>query len=236
MAAYYDGKITLAEYNERMGGHLAGAALFYFGARLGRGKAGSAKSSVIAEESTALASERVPLRNSPAKGVVPEIVAEQSAAMGKGLPTEETVTFYHGTNSEFAANIRANGVDPFYGRPNLDFGQGFYTTKSLTHALERAQQIVKHYGGTPSVLEFRVPRAELNNLRGLHFSDAGPAWQNFVKENRLGAPPHGYDIVSGPVWRRFTSEGTPLAWDYPELNQTSFHSEAAAKLLTKGLQ
>lgn len=236
MAAYYDGKISLAEYNKRMGGHLTTAALFYFGARFGRGKAGSARSSVVAEESTALASERVPLSTSSAKGVVPEIVAEQSAAMSRGLPPEETVTFYHGTTSEFAANIRANGVDPFYGRSNLDFGQGFYTTESLTHALKRAQQMVELKGGTPSVLEFRVPRAELNNLRGLHFNDAGPAWQNFVKENRLGAPPHGYDIVSGPVWRRFTSEGTSLAWDYPEYNQTSFHSEAAAKVLMKGLQ
>jgi RHS repeat-associated protein len=80
MAAYYDGKITLAEYNERMGGHLAGAALFYFGARFSRGRAGTAVPGVIAEEEAALASERVPLRNSPRTGVIPEVVAEQSAS------------------------------------------------------------------------------------------------------------------------------------------------------------
>jgi RHS repeat-associated protein len=64
MAAYYDGRISLPEYNKRMGGHLAGAGLFYVGARAARGGAGRAKPGVLAEKPTALASERLPLSRS----------------------------------------------------------------------------------------------------------------------------------------------------------------------------
>src|SRR5204863_4891898 len=115
-------------------------------------------------------------------------------------------------------------------------GHGFYTSRSLAHAEARAVQMAERFGGKPSVLEFRVSSSELGELNGLSFTEPNTRWQNFVKANRTGAPPHGYDYVSGPTLSRFSSGGEVVPWSFPEYNQTSFHSQRAVDLIGKGLQ
>ena len=183
---------------------------------------------------------------SKANGPIEELFARggseatESLAAKVGAETvgeiESATTFYHGTTKEFAANIRSNGIDLSKGRANLDFGQGFYTSRSYEHAAERAAQMTDRFGGAPSVLEFRVPNSELNKLKTLSFSEPDSAWAAFIKGNRTGAASHGFDSVSGPTWRRFSSGGEAMSWPFPQFNQTSFHTEQPVNLLMKGLQ
>jgi hypothetical protein len=110
--------------------------------------------------------------------------------------------YYHGTTDNYAANIRAKGIDLSRGRPDLDFGQGFYTTQSRSHASARAEQMIKLYGGDPEVLTYRVPNSQFTQLKGLEFTEPNTIWKNFTLGNRSGTlPPHGHDYVSGPVLR-----------------------------------
>ena len=45
---------------------------------------------------------------------------------------------YHGTISTGAENIIQNGIKLERGKPNVDFGQGFYTTPSFKFAMSTA--------------------------------------------------------------------------------------------------
>lgn len=51
------------------------------------------------------------------------------------------IVLYHGTLQEHTQTIRANGVDTSLGRPNTDFGRGFYTTTRLAQAEEWAETL-----------------------------------------------------------------------------------------------
>ncbi|MBC8234876.1 DUF3990 domain-containing protein [bacterium] len=145
-----------------------------------------------------------------------------------------STVYYHGTTSDFGVHIRANGINLTHGRPNLDFGQGFYLTTSRSHAVARAYQMVKRFGGTEEILTFRVSNKKLSKLRGIRFFEPNDAWRRFVIGNRTGTlGPHGYDYVSGPVLRNLKAGN---AWPFPNLNQISLHSEAAAKLFYGGLR
>jgi hypothetical protein len=81
----------------------------------------------------------------------------------------------HGTSSTAIGSIR-NGIDLFVGRPRVDFGQGFYTTASLSHAWSAA----KRKGGTSAVVIFDVPVNKLNSLNHLVFSAPDKSWQELT--------------------------------------------------------
>lgn len=144
-----------------------------------------------------------------------------------------STVFYHGTNTAGAAGIRGTGINPLYGRPCLDFGQGFYTTTSRFHAVERAQWMARYAGGSAEILTFRVANRSLGRLSSRSFGSPNGAWASFVGRMRGGGT-HAFDIVSGPAMRRM---GPPIqAWPYPLYNQTSFHTQRAADLLFGGLR
>jgi hypothetical protein len=137
-------------------------------------------------------------------------------------------TLYHGTSSEAAAAIRANGIDLSFSRANLDFGKGFYTTTDLG----QAQAWAARQGG--EVLTFNVPNSQLSQLSHLQFPGANGAWADFVGANRGGASLHGFDAVSGPMLgnpRAFMNGASPTAFG----QQMSFHSDAAVNLLNNSL-
>lgn len=145
-----------------------------------------------------------------------------------------STVYYHGTMSDFGDYIRANGINLTRGRPNLDFGQGFYLTTSRSHATGRAHHMIQRFGGTAEILTFRVSDKKLSKLRGLRFFEPNDAWRRFVIGNRTGTlVSHGYDYVSGPVLRNLR---TASAWPFPNFNQISLHSEAATKLFYGGLR
>src|SRR5512147_3023412 len=83
----------------------------------------------------------------------------------------DPVEFMHGCVATDAAGIARAGVDPTKGRPDTDFGQGFYLTTNRQQAKHWAW--LKYYSlspslqkvsGGPAVLSFYVPSAVLQPL------------------------------------------------------------------------
>ncbi|HWV15048.1 MAG TPA: RHS repeat-associated core domain-containing protein [Cellvibrio sp.] len=146
-----------------------------------------------------------------------------------------TTTFYHGTSAKIASEIRAKGIDLSKGSRFSDFGQGFYMTGSKEEALKSASRL---YSSTDVVI-FVVPNSELHKLSILGFSKADGAWQDFVKFHKENGPTnllHGsnpYDMVKGPLYRRYSGpEQTPIPWTDRE-DQISIHTDKAAKLFNR---
>jgi len=111
------------------------------------------------------------------------------------------MTIYYGTNIEIGA------IDLSFCPLNCDFGQDFYTTSIETHAIRRAQEIVrKSKQGKIMVFEYSFDFDEIikinPNLKIKRFEKVCAEWAQFVMLNRLrkeDETQHEYDIVEGPV-------------------------------------
>ncbi|WP_443071727.1 DUF3990 domain-containing protein [Streptomyces sp. NBC_01477] len=105
---------------------------------------------------------------------------------------------YHATNSAGAASIRASGVDPSFGPRPMNFGNGFYTTRSHAQAADWA---ARRFGSDGVVLHFRVPTDQLGALGSRSFAADSPDLAGFVRSFRSGngteVPPYG--MVEGPM-------------------------------------
>lgn len=149
----------------------------------------------------------------------------------------QPVRLYHGTLHVHARNILAGGVQVTLGRRNTDFGRGFYTTTVARQAQSWAHQAARRTAGAlAAVVGFDVDRDALASLQALSFVrgsfDADDFW-SFVAHCRSGAGDHArggrdgwYDVVAGPVassWRQRLL--------HADVDQISFHTSAAAKLL-----
>lgn len=86
------------------------------------------------------------------------------------------------------------------GRPNLDFGQGFYITDLKDQAISWATRIVNM--GLPqwlNIYELDIERAR-SNYRCLRFETYNEAWLNFIARSRKGLEPwKEYDFIEGGV-------------------------------------
>ena len=86
------------------------------------------------------------------------------------------------------------------GRPNLDFGQGFYITALKEQAISWATRIVNM--GLPqwlNIYELDVDRIR-STYRCLHFEAYDENWLNFIARSRKGMEPwRGYDFIEGGV-------------------------------------
>ena len=99
---------------------------------------------------------------------------------------------YHGTDIFSAEKIINIGIDIYIGRPYLDFGQGFYTTPSLTQAQVWAK-------GTDSPCVIAMDFDE-TGLRIKGFSKPDRDWAEFVVKNRLQLiKTTDYDCIYGPM-------------------------------------
>jgi len=140
---------------------------------------------------------------------------------------------YHGTAARYAATIRENGIDLTYGRPDADFGKGFYVTDNL----EQAREWMKHqsHGEPGAVLHYRVPANELHELSGRSFSEPDAAWQDLVRAMRAQtAPLHPYNWVEGPLLlnpQDFLKGKSPVTGGH----QISVHTPDAVDLLNRNL-
>ena len=88
-----------------------------------------------------------------------------------------------------------------FGRPNLDFGQGFYLTDILEQAQSWAsrQASDRKLKGVVNVYEFDYESA-VNQYRYLHFETYNEEWLDFIVDSRKGKKPWAdYDIVEGGV-------------------------------------
>ena len=87
------------------------------------------------------------------------------------------------------------------GRPDLDFGQGFYVTLLQDQAEGFARRKARDRRGKPviSVYEFGY-EAAIKDCAYLNFEFYDEAWLDFVVDSRSGLKPWtNYDIVEGGV-------------------------------------
>jgi|GEM_PF-685730 len=145
---------------------------------------------------------------------------------------------YHGTSRQAADNIRANGVDTgFSSRSKMDFGKGFYTTRSRQQAADWAGS--PRFGGDGVVLHFKVPNAKLDALATKKFTATSPDLADVVKHYRTGArgnPLGRHQVVEGPMLMnvdKFVNKGLPAHW---KGNQVVFYGKDAGRILTAALQ
>jgi len=149
---------------------------------------------------------------------------------------------YHGsTVSVKNPNLRQ-------GRPNTDYGKGFYTTVDFDQAARWARIRRERAGGgnaIVSVYEVDDDLLQKKNFRIMEYNGATKEWLDFVVANRRYAPLHDYDIVLGPV-ANDNLYATISLYENGELsadaavvqlkthvlfNQVSFHTEKALSQL-----
>ena len=105
------------------------------------------------------------------------------------------IRLYHGSTMA----VRKPSLRP--GRPNADFGKGFYTTSNYEQAVRWAhikQEREEAERAVVSVYEFDetlLDSAELNIRR---FNGVDEPWLYFVTDCRQSRQ-HEYDLVQGPV-------------------------------------
>lgn len=88
------------------------------------------------------------------------------------------------------------------GRPNTDYGKGFYTTIDFDQAARWARIRRDRAGGgnaVVSVYEVDDDFLQKKDFRIMEYNGATKEWLDFVVANRRYAPLHDYDIVLGPV-------------------------------------
>lgn len=150
--------------------------------------------------------------------------------------TNQDIVVYHGTVDTFATSLVSETISVGFGKPNTDFGPGFYTTTLRRQAQMWAVQISATRTGTsPAVIELTIKRDSLAGLETLAFVrgdfDAEDYW-SLIHHCRHGARDHGrrrsayYDVVYGPV-AAFWNQRMIIA----DADQISFHSSAADAVL-----
>jgi hypothetical protein len=151
--------------------------------------------------------------------------------------TNQDVVVFHGTVDSFATSI-VSGVTVGHGKPNTDFGRGFYTTTVVRQAQMWAAQLSATRPGTsPAVIEITIKRLSLASLETLAFvrgDFAADDYWSLVHHCRKGALDHGrlppapsyYDVVYGPV-AAFWNQRMVVA----DADQISFHTMAAEMVL-----
>ena len=130
------------------------------------------------------------------------------------------IRLYHGST----VAVRKPSLRP--GRPNADFGKGFYTTSNLEQAVRWAhikQDREESERAVVSIYEFDESLLDSQDLEIRRFTGADEAWLYFVTDCRKAASkrekndarissaereqarpkvksrPHEYDLVQGPV-------------------------------------
>lgn len=105
------------------------------------------------------------------------------------------IRLYHGST----VAVRKPSLRP--GRPNADFGKGFYTTSNLKQAERWAhikQEREDAARAVVSVYEFDETLLNNSDWNIRRFTGADEAWLYFVTDCRKSRK-HDYDLVQGPV-------------------------------------
>ena len=87
------------------------------------------------------------------------------------------------------------------GRPNLDFGQGFYVTDIREQAVSWAVQMADRRNETPILNRYRLKRDSiLKEVRCKIFDAYDREWLNFIVASRLGqSMTKDFDYIEGGV-------------------------------------
>lgn len=107
----------------------------------------------------------------------------------------EILTVYHGGTE----CIKTPKVD--IGRPNLDFGPGFYVTDIYAQAKDWAMKIADLRAAVPILNVYHLKQRDIvSHCRSLIFKTYDKEWLEFVTRSRLGETPwEGYDYIEGGV-------------------------------------
>ena len=95
--------------------------------------------------------------------------------------------------------VKSPSIRP--GRPNADFGKGFYTTTNFEQAVRWAhikQEREEAQRAVVSVYEFDESLLDNPEWNIRHFTGADEPWLLFVTDCRKSRR-HDYDLVQGPV-------------------------------------
>lgn len=105
------------------------------------------------------------------------------------------ITVYHGGTAIIEAPL-AN-----VGRPNLDFGLGFYITDMRQQAVDWAKHVSDRRKVSPVLNIYSLDRDTiLKNYRCKVFTDYDGEWLDFIVDSRLGRRPWlEYDYIEGGV-------------------------------------
>lgn len=105
------------------------------------------------------------------------------------------IMVYHGS-TEVIAMPRADA-----GRPNLDFGRGFYITDIKSQAIDWAKRVSARQKKTAMINTYTLNReAILANYNCKIFAAYDGEWLDFIVESRLGNQPWAkYDYIEGGV-------------------------------------
>ena len=110
-------------------------------------------------------------------------------------------------------------------------------TTSRTEAIESARMVNKEQ----TLVEFRVPKSELEKLNSLKFDSPNKEWANFVSINKKLDVPYlpptewatpTFDLVEGPLFQRLGRTGEIRNWT-GRANQTSIHTDRAVNLFNQ---
>jgi hypothetical protein len=152
--------------------------------------------------------------------------------------TNPRICLYHGTIDEYANQIKSAGVRVARGKPDTDFGQGFYTTTWLETANEWSEQkAAAKDGALAAVVKLSLTREALSKLHSMAFVratiDATDYW-SFVSSCRnqqahMPASQDWYDVVYGPVAQNWRRPEISRVW--PNYDQISFHTPTAESIL-----
>lgn len=107
----------------------------------------------------------------------------------------DVLTVYHGGTDE----IKSPLVD--VGRPNLDFGPGFYVTDLYLQAKEWAENVAALRNADPVISVYHLRQREIiSSARHKIFREYDRAWLDFVAGNRLEQELwQGYDYIEGGI-------------------------------------
>lgn len=102
---------------------------------------------------------------------------------------------YHG-GTDIITSPRANA-----GRPNLDFGQGFYVTDIRQQATDWAQRVSNRRMLPPILNVYTLDRETiLNNYRCKIFTAYDGEWLDFIVDSRMGKRQWtAFDYIEGGV-------------------------------------
>ncbi len=99
---------------------------------------------------------------------------------------------YHGSYVEIEK------PDAMYGRKNVDFGQGFYTTPLYEQAVKWCGKF-KRRGKEGFVSLYDFDEKAYEEMKVLTFDTYSPQWLDFILQCRSGKDDTHYDIVVGGV-------------------------------------
>jgi hypothetical protein len=169
-------------------------------------------------------------------------------------PRNAYIELWHGCTSDDQKKIESSKIDPSLGRPNTDFGRGFYTTTIKRQARHWAwarfydPMFRRKTGIQPVVLRFNVPRHDLASLTCICFGigaynnkDFWSLVQHCRQSKPKARPPvindHAGPVNDGPYkWYEIACGPVAAFWQQRsamhDADQISFHTANAAQILT----